>query len=825
MTRVITVLWFWFYDTRLKTDDALTVNVILYIRDDFQVKQHSPYFLLKFKLSNEIFSERKTVLALVYIQLYVLSSLLYFVVPPEILARGLVAVEAYNKALSDGMTFVKRVPIMLIGQDRAGKTSLKKSLKGICFDPEEDSTVGIDVDPSHFEVSTETWKTGEMDLNQDSDAAIAADYRTAKFIVDSVKEKQKNTKSETDTGKSAGSFDPELTKMLAVSVPAEPPKEPEHSQTPRDAAPSLSRHVPRVPPDPTERNKKDVNFSYPDVPDEVAAVTETLLQGNTEDNDEVIYSTLWDFAGQSVYYVTHPLFLSKKAIYFLVYDLSLDPNDVAKPVVKQGVYDDIEDNFHLRTNLDYLDFWMTSVASLAHGQDEGCRSGKKELPPVFLVGTHADILDGRDAAKKRARRIFGFLKHKPYGAHLYDVFFVDNTGLSVNNSDCPEVMRLRQKARALAKDLPYINEAIPIKWLNFEKELQAEKKKLKRNKCISLESAKDIASKVCKIDDDKEFETLMNYLHDLRSLIHFDDTAVLNELVVLDPQWLVDVFKKVITIKPYDHEEEKFEDQWCKLEREGILNEELLLHMWDPLFDSKETYQNLIGIMEKFSLMCPWPSDSSSSKSYLVPSMLKSHPPEEALKLVKSAKIPSLFVKFTNGQVPPDLFSRLVVQFFQWGKDKFCVPDLFHDFARFFTSTGDGYSVILICHSSTVEVVVYGGDHKAGVTCASVVRRQLDLMLEHMHNESRWQRDMRYEMSFRCPVCSEGGIVKYCRTHGAERCKEEQCLHFWTESKLVSVLKETVSCTKAPFAGNSEVQIKQFSPWFASPEQQVNKYY
>ena len=49
---------------------------------------------------------------------------------------------------------------MLIGQDRAGKTSLKKSLKGICFDPEEDSTVGIEVDPSHCKVSTETWKTG-----------------------------------------------------------------------------------------------------------------------------------------------------------------------------------------------------------------------------------------------------------------------------------------------------------------------------------------------------------------------------------------------------------------------------------------------------------------------------------------------------------------------------------------------------------------------------------------------------------------------------------------------------------------------------------------
>jgi hypothetical protein len=39
---------------------------------------------------------------------------------------------------------------MLIGQDRAGKTSLKKSLLGLPFDPEEPSTVGVNVDPSSF---------------------------------------------------------------------------------------------------------------------------------------------------------------------------------------------------------------------------------------------------------------------------------------------------------------------------------------------------------------------------------------------------------------------------------------------------------------------------------------------------------------------------------------------------------------------------------------------------------------------------------------------------------------------------------------------------
>ena len=44
---------------------------------------------------------------------------------------------------------------MLIGQDRAGKTSLKKSLIGLPFNPKEKSTDGIEVDPSKFQLDVD----------------------------------------------------------------------------------------------------------------------------------------------------------------------------------------------------------------------------------------------------------------------------------------------------------------------------------------------------------------------------------------------------------------------------------------------------------------------------------------------------------------------------------------------------------------------------------------------------------------------------------------------------------------------------------------------
>ena len=47
---------------------------------------------------------------------------------------------------------------MLIGQDRAGKTSLKKSLIGLPFNRNENSTEGIEVDPSIFQVHADEVK-------------------------------------------------------------------------------------------------------------------------------------------------------------------------------------------------------------------------------------------------------------------------------------------------------------------------------------------------------------------------------------------------------------------------------------------------------------------------------------------------------------------------------------------------------------------------------------------------------------------------------------------------------------------------------------------
>ncbi|KAL9967685.1 hypothetical protein ACROYT_G025970 [Oculina patagonica] len=712
---------------------------------------------------------------------------------------------------------------MLIGQGQSGKTSLKRSLKGERFDPDEKSTTGIEMDPSYCKVSTEVWKIGDRTKDTCIDPApISYEQSTAEFILRNLEEKGKQPK-----------FSQMKCTNMTVDTPVLDRKE-HYSKFP-DASCSWDNEV----------SKDSVNAVPAKVPDDIAAVVEKMLENDDSGKDEEeMYSILWDFGGQSVYYVTHPLFLTTRAIYFLVYNLSWDPNRTANPQVKHGLYKDVVDVFCDRSNMDYLDVWMSSVSSLISQDEETIFSEilPEKLPPVFLVCTHADKPYCSKSPDELAREIYGSLKGKIHGKHLVDVFVVDNTK-SGSGQECPEVIRLRKEVLSIAKLLPQMEEVFPIKWLKYEKVLQS----LLEDglKWISLEDARKIAEEECGISGNGQFQALLNLLQDQKILIHFDDTPELNRMVILDPQWLVDVFKKVIATKPSEKKGRKFEELWLKLETTGILEEKLLQHVWSPLFDSEETSHSLIALMEKFCLICPWPSaaESKSDNEYLVPSMLMFPPQEDVTKLIASAGIPSLFVKFKSGQIPPGMYSRLVLMVYQWcTKEWFCQthPQLHQNFARFFTHPSEGCSIILLCHYSSIEVVVHKEDCTAEicstvppglnsssefsydtfqVAIARTVCRQLGLMLECMRKEFPWLKNMKYEMSVCCPVCCKEGAVEHCRNHNVRGCKQEECLHFWSESQLREC-QEPIICTKSVVSGKCRVSFNIFGHWAKLADEQ-----
>ena len=69
-----------------------------------------------------------------------------------------------------------------------------------------------------------------------------------------------------------------------------------------------------------KENGEEIFFQ--EVSHPTAECLEKFLKESKETAEDKAYSAIWDFGGQSVYYATHPVFLTDKAIYLLVYDLS-----------------------------------------------------------------------------------------------------------------------------------------------------------------------------------------------------------------------------------------------------------------------------------------------------------------------------------------------------------------------------------------------------------------------------------------------------------------------------------------------------------------------
>ncbi len=99
------------------------------------------------------------------------THILLTVIPPEIVKRGPVFVERYKQALRHGKEKIPRCGLLLLGEARKGKTSLYKLIVGGKFDPNQESTRGIDnneVDTVDSRAVTMNWsETSEEDQQRE----------------------------------------------------------------------------------------------------------------------------------------------------------------------------------------------------------------------------------------------------------------------------------------------------------------------------------------------------------------------------------------------------------------------------------------------------------------------------------------------------------------------------------------------------------------------------------------------------------------------------------------------------------------------------------
>ena len=194
-----------------------------------------------------------------------------------------------------------------------------------------------------------------------------------------------------------------------------------------------------------ELNEPEVMINATSPPDDVTKHVHQFLKyvrskrgkSNITKGDSVVSMDVWDFAGQQLYYASHPLFLSSRALYILVHNLNKPLHALAQPCVRQGTRNISLKNPKDETNLENLLSWLATIHSITQVKEEpdmGAQSGLSYLrPPVLIVGTHADKHSSQDIAEMKSeiqKRISG----QEYGKHVVPpLFSVDNSSSLIQN--------------------------------------------------------------------------------------------------------------------------------------------------------------------------------------------------------------------------------------------------------------------------------------------------------------------------------------------------------------------------------------------------------
>ena len=240
--------------------------------------------------------------------------------------------------------------------------------------------------------------------------------------------------------------------------------------------------------DPNEDSVSELRLTGPDhelvvdttsPPEEIKERTVQLIKyvegEDVKPEESLVSIELWDFAGQDLYYASHPVFLSSRALYILVCNLSKSLHDTAKPCVRQGSRNVDLENPNGETNLENLLSWLSTVHSVAQMRTETCDAEGKLphlRPPVIIVGTHADK-PFEDIATMKTE-IQNAIAGKDYEGHVVrPIFSIDNTAKLTQrkiqkkvfgkDENIDKIKALQAKIMEVLRQEPYIGERIPVR--------------------------------------------------------------------------------------------------------------------------------------------------------------------------------------------------------------------------------------------------------------------------------------------------------------------------------------------------------------------------
>ncbi|CAC5414723.1 unnamed protein product [Mytilus coruscus] len=256
--------------------------------------------------------------------------------------------------------------------------------------------------------------------------------------------------------------------------------------------------------------------------------------------------------------------------------------------------------------------------------DDTKRSSSDDLdPPAVIVGSWKDALTTNGAKTEDACRenIFKYTKNMSEDElrHIRQDYFISNT------EDDPSVFQqIREDILNLARKMKSWNKDYPLKFIQLEKRLEGKKKELP---IISFQEIRHMSTDTSNPLNDEELELFLEFHHEIRALVYFKD---LPSYIILDTQWLSDVFRCIVTARKFQTISIKNIKKWEELYSRGKLHSEVLEDIFKKENNFSKHKDHILNVMEKFDIIIrPTISERDGAEEkpcYYVPCMIKKEP-------------------------------------------------------------------------------------------------------------------------------------------------------------------------------------------------------
>ncbi len=293
---------------------------------------------------------------------------------------------------------------------------------------------------------------------------------------------------------------------------------------------------------------------------------------------------IWDFGGQEIYHATHQFFLSKRALYLLVADNRKEDTD-----------------FY---------YWLNVVDTLSASS------------PLFLLKNEKGDRP-REINEAALREQFQNFKES-YA-----------TNLKTNSKD---FSRFLEDLQHRLKQLPHIGMPLPKTWLKVRNELEH---LAKQKNSLSLEKYLEICEQHGFKNDEDKLQ-LSETLHDLGTILHFQQDALLEKTLFLNPEWATQAVYHVLDNKTVQSNYGKF----TKANLKEIWKEK----QYDWM------HGELLQLMLNFKLCYKL---NYCEETYIAPQLLREQKPNYTLETENQVTIFYKNYKF----MPKGMLSRLIVIF------------------------------------------------------------------------------------------------------------------------------------------------------------------